>query len=87
MMNIWQGDFPEYNTKDDGYEYTCPVYLVSIYSNSNLCHCKKQLILVKVDKFEQNSFGLKNIVGNVWEWVEDSWSIDHSSKRKPVSIS
>jgi hypothetical protein len=25
MMNIWQGSFPEHNTKDDGYEYTCPV--------------------------------------------------------------
>ena len=25
MMNVWQGDFPEFNSKDDGYEYTAPV--------------------------------------------------------------
>ena len=33
-----------------------------------------------VDKFEQNSYGLKNIVGNVWEWVEDSWSVFKKTK-------
>ena len=26
-MNIWQGDFPDVNTNDDGYEYTAPVLL------------------------------------------------------------
>jgi sulfatase modifying factor 1 len=50
-MNIWQGDFPQYNTKQDGFEFTAPV-----------------------DQFEQNNFGLKNIVGNVWEWVSDTWN-------------
>lgn len=25
MMNIWQGDFPEYNSVDDGYMFTAPV--------------------------------------------------------------
>ncbi|CAF0787100.1 unnamed protein product [Brachionus calyciflorus] len=31
-----------------------------------------------VDHFTQNKFQMKNIVGNVWEWVFDWWSINHS---------
>ncbi|CAM9192226.1 unnamed protein product [Phaeothamnion confervicola] len=32
-----------------------------------------------VDAFgPQNSYGLHNIVGNVWEWVEDWWTLDRS---------
>ncbi|KAG7299728.1 hypothetical protein JYU34_016728 [Plutella xylostella] len=34
-----------------------------------------------VDEFLQNDFNLYNIVGNVWEWVEDSWS-DKTPKEK-----
>lgn len=25
----------------------------------------------------QNQLGLKNMIGNVWEWVEDWWTVDH----------
>ena len=28
----------------------------------------------------QNKHGLKNIVGNVWEWTADWWTTDHSDK-------
>ncbi len=35
------------------------------------------LIYKKVDSFNQNKFNMKNIVGNVWEWVFDWWSLDH----------
>ena len=29
-------------------------------------------------KFKQNNFDLYNMVGNVWEWTADWWSIRHS---------
>ena len=28
----------------------------------------------------QNKYGLKNMVGNVWEWVEDWWTTTHSAQ-------
>lgn len=43
------------------------------------------LFCFKVDEFEQNSFGMFNIVGNVWEWVSDAWTIYHSEETPPVT--
>jgi sulfatase modifying factor 1 len=42
-----------------------------------------------VDSFEQNKYGMKNIVGNVWEWVADWWTINHNLNnfKNPVSDS
>ncbi|CAN0461086.1 unnamed protein product, partial [Hapterophycus canaliculatus] len=38
-----------------------------------------------VDAFPpQNSLGLRDAVGNAWEWVEDWWTADRS-KYKQVS--
>lgn len=34
--------------------------------------------LAPVDAFgPQNDYGLYNMIGNAWEWVEDWWTIDH----------
>jgi sulfatase modifying factor 1 len=35
-----------------------------------------------VDAFAPNDYGLHNMIGNVWEWVHDWHSINHSTKRK-----
>ncbi len=56
-MNIWQGQFPDNNTEEDGYLSTAPV-----------------------NAFYPNKYGLHNMVGNVWEWVEDWWTTRHSGE-------
>ncbi|XP_057313067.1 formylglycine-generating enzyme-like [Hydractinia symbiolongicarpus] len=33
-----------------------------------------------VDTFQQNMYGLHNMVGNVWEWVVDWWTVNHDYK-------
>ncbi|XP_054715800.1 formylglycine-generating enzyme-like [Uloborus diversus] len=56
-MNIWQGTFPNENTKEDGYMGTAPV-----------------------SAFPATALGLKNIVGNVWEWTNDWWTTQHTNQ-------
>jgi formylglycine-generating enzyme required for sulfatase activity len=45
-----------------------------------------------VDSFEPNPWGLYQVHGNVWEWVEDCWHdnyaggpIDGSARQEPAS--
>ncbi|XP_014204844.1 sulfatase-modifying factor 1-like [Copidosoma floridanum] len=58
-VNIWQGQFPEKNTAEDGFKGTNPV-----------------------DHFPPNGAGVYNIIGNVWEWTADWWTVRHSDEKQ-----
>lgn len=34
---------------------------------------------------EQNGYGVYNMLGNVWEWVQDWWTIDHAFQDEPTN--
>lgn len=34
-----------------------------------------------VDSFPANKYGLKNMIGNVWEWTNDWWSTKFSNEK------
>lgn len=63
-MNIWQGEFPDVDSGEDGFKSTAPV-----------------------TSFPASSYGLKNMVGNVWEWTADWWTVNHhtSIQDNPVT--
>lgn len=41
-----------------------------------------------INTFPKNGYGLYNMVGNVWEWTNDFWSVHHdqSFTVNPVSL-
>jgi len=56
MANTWQGNFPNENTKEDGWARTSPVR-----------------------SYPANGYGLHDMIGNVWEWTADFWSVRHQA--------
>ncbi len=54
-----------------------------IYNGSRGQHRKKT---VSVDSFQPNNFGLYNVHGNVWEWVEDCWHKNYHGAPKDGTI-
>lgn len=49
----------------------------------------KSYFNLQVTEFpEQNIFGVKNIIGNVWEWTQDWWETKFTPtpKKNPVSV-
>lgn len=51
-MNLWQGKFPDENTKEDGYHGAAPA---NAYR-------------------PQTGAGVYNLLGNVWEWTDSSFT-------------
>jgi len=52
--NTWQGNFPNYNSKSDGYS-----------------------ALAAVKSFAQNSLGIYDMAGNVWEYTQDWYNVNY----------
>jgi len=76
-MNIWQGNFPHVNTAVDGYLSPCSKVMVLSFDTS-----LRWAFTAPAEAFvPQNELGLLNMMGNVWEWVSDWWSIDHAHLR------
>mmetsp|Transcript_32080 Transcript_32080/g.65341 ORF Transcript_32080/g.65341 Transcript_32080/m.65341 type:complete len:211 (+) Transcript_32080:266-898(+) len=60
-MNIWQGDFPRVNE-----------------GASRAAGGDGYRFTCPTNAFPpQNELGLLNMLGNVWEWVEDWWTVEH----------
>lgn len=88
--NIWQGNFPSTNTKEDGYESTAPVDAFSYMSGLRVKNIIGRpitscyMLFYRIFILHEIKLILKR-PGNVWEWTEDEWSTKHSIKTEQGS--
>lgn len=85
-MNVWQSGLPQDALgKKNLYEYgpNSLSYVHAFYMANN-SQDDGFLGTAPVDAYgPQNAFGIYNIVGNVWEWVNDWYGFEHQLGAEP----
>ena len=83
-ISIWQGTFPGIDKGKDGYSgksltlffpYVTPYF--SLYMPRFFSSISYPGTAPVKAYGPQNQLGLYNMIGNVWEWVGDYWTVDH----------
>ena len=71
------------------WEYVARAGTSSLYSfgdlitSSDANYDNNNMGTVPVGSYDANAFGLHNVHGNVWEWVEDCWHTDYRNPTRP----
>ena len=94
--NVWQGTFPTENTAEDGHAFAAPVTAygpqnaLGLYAGeAYLGHSAKSDspfgevgLTIRLTDGGGLFLHRYNMIGNVWEWVHDIWTIEHPRSYK-----
>ena len=69
QSDFWWGEWPNHDYANFGSEVCCRGKIAGADQWAEETS--------EVGAFAANSFGLHDSLGNVWEWVQDCWSVDH----------